>query len=149
MSFGPLISADALRATAASVRLLDARPASDYAAGHLEGALHADLESQLSAATAPGADPARGGRHPLPPPERWAAQLGAWGIGPETPVVAYDASGGGNAACRLWWMLRAFGHRAVAVLDGGIQAARAAGLAETRASPEPIPALPPYPNAGW
>ncbi len=149
MPFGPLISADALRASASSVRLLDARSAADYTAGHLEGALHADLESQLSAATAPGADPARGGRHPLPPPERWAAQLGAWGIGPETPVVAYDASAGGNAACRLWWMLRAFGHRYVAVLDGGLQAARAAGLPQTRAAPPPPSALPPYPGRGW
>ncbi len=149
MSFGPLISADALASSTPPVRLLDARPAADHAAGHLEGALHADLESQLSAATAPGADPARGGRHPLPPPARWAAQLGAWGIGPETRVVIYDASGGGNAACRLWWMLRASGHRDVAVLDGGIQAARTAGLAITQAAPAPPAARPPYPVTGW
>ena len=150
MNLGPLISVDALVASTTPVRLLDARPGAEvHAAGHLEGALHADLESQLSAATAPGADPARGGRHPLPSPAAWAAQLGAWGIGPETPVVVYDASGGGNAACRLWWMLRAFGHRQVAVLEGGIEAARAAGLAETRAAPGPIPALPPYPCSSW
>ncbi len=149
MSFGPLISAEALAAALPSVRLLDARPGAEtYAAGHLEGAVHADLESQLSAASAPGFDPARGGRHPLPPPETWAAQLGAWGIGPDTRVVAYDAAGGGNAACRLWWMLRASGHRDVAVLDGGLQAARAAGLAESQAVPA-VPALPPYPVAGW
>jgi thiosulfate/3-mercaptopyruvate sulfurtransferase len=149
MPSGPLISADDLRASMSSLRLLDARSAADYAAGHLEGALHADLEAQLSAATAPGADPARGGRHPLPAPERWAAQLGAWGIGPETQVVAYDASGGGNAACRLWWMLRASGHRDVAVLDGGLQAARAAGLEVTKATPPPPDARPPYPVQGW
>lgn len=149
MSFGPLISSEALASSLASVRLLDARPGADvYAAGHLEGAVHADLESQLSAATAPGFDPARGGRHPLPPPERWAAQLGAWGIGPETRVLAYDAAAGGNAACRLWWMLRAFGHAEVAVLDGGLPAARAAGLAETTTVPA-IPALPPYPASAW
>lgn len=148
MPFGPLISAEDL-ASSSSVRLLDARPGADvFAEGHLDGALHADLESQLSGATAPGFDPARGGRHPLPSPGRWAAQLGAWGIDPGTRVVAYDASGGGNAACRLWWMLRASGHRDVAVLDGGLQAARAAGLAETRDVPA-VPALPPYPFTGW
>ena len=91
MNLGPLISVDALVASTTPVRLLDARPGAEvHAAGHLEGALHADLESQLSAATAPGADPARGGRHPLPSPAAWAAQLGAWGIGPETPVVVGD-----------------------------------------------------------
>ncbi len=150
MSFGPLISVDALATAPTPVRLLDARPgAGAYAAGHLAGAVHADLEAQLSAASAPGFDPGRGGRHPLPPPATWAAQLGAWGIAPETRVVAYDETAGANAACRLWWMLRAFGHARVAVLDGGLPAARAAGLVLTPAEPPPIPALPPYPCSAW
>ena len=38
---------------------------------------------------------------------------------PSGEVVAYDA-GPGVIASRLWWMLRYMGHRAVAVLDGGI-----------------------------
>ena len=136
MSFGPLISAEALKSTAAAVRLLDARPGAEaYAAGHLPGALHADLDRELSAASEPGFDPARGGRHPLPALATWTAQLGAWGIGPETMVVAYDDASGGVAACRLWWMLRAVGHERVAVLDGGLQAAQAAGLELTRAEP--------------
>lgn len=148
--FGPLISVDELIAAKASVRLLDARPGAQvYASGHLDGAVHADLDVRLSAASAPGFDPANGGRHPLPAPATWAAQLGAWGIGPETRVVAYDASSGANAACRLWWMLRAFGHADVAVLDGGLEAARAGGLAVTTAEPAPIAALPPYPGRGW
>jgi len=150
MSLGPLISPEALRSLAAPVRLLDARPdAATYATGHLAGALHADLDVALSAAGAPGQDPARGGRHPLPAPEAWAAQLGAWSIGPDTRVVAYDAAGGGIAAARLWWMLRAVGHEHVAVLDGGLQAAQAAGLALTTAAPPPVAARPPYPVAGW
>ena len=121
MSFGPLISPEALIALTTPVRLLDARPgvAADTE-GRLEGAVHADLGSQLSTASEPGFDPTKGGRHPLPSPERWAAQLGAWGIGRDTWVVVYDAAAGGNAACRLWWMLRAFGHENVAVLDGGL-----------------------------
>lgn len=150
MSFGPLIPPEALRTLAAPLLLLDARPGAEpYAAGHLPGALHADMDLALSTATAPGHDPARGGRHPLPTPAAWAAQLGAWGVGPDTRIVAYDAAGGGIAAARLWWMLRAAGHDQVAVLDGGLPAAQAAGLAVTRAAPPPGPARPPYPVAGW
>jgi thiosulfate/3-mercaptopyruvate sulfurtransferase len=150
MSFGPLISPETLLATAGSVRLLDARPGAEaYASGHLEGALHADLDRRLSSASDLGFDPARGGRHPLPALAAWAAQLGAWGIGPATRVVAYDGAGGGNAACRLWWMLRAVGHVQVAVLDGGLQAAVAAGFVPTRAASPPPPAQAPYPCEAW
>jgi thiosulfate/3-mercaptopyruvate sulfurtransferase len=126
--------------------LLDARPGAEaFAAGHLPGAVHADLNRCLSLASAPGADPARGGRHPLPSPGQWAAQLGAWGITPDTSVVAYDDAGGGNGAARLWWMLRAFGHRRAAVLDGGLQAALA-DPPVPGASREPAP---PYPGDRW
>jgi thiosulfate/3-mercaptopyruvate sulfurtransferase len=147
---GPLVSPESLAASAGTVRLLDARPGAEaWAAGHLAGALRADPDRFLSAASEPGFDPARGGRHPLPSLAAWSARLGAWGIGPDTPVVAYDAASGGNAACRLWWMLRAVGHRRVAVLDGGLQAAVAAGLALTTAeSPAPAP-LGPYPASAW
>ena len=145
----PLIAPEALRSRLPSVRLLDARqdPA-EFAAGHLPGALHADLACHLSTAAAPDADPVRGGRHPLPDPARFAAQLGAWGIGPETDVVAYDASGGGNAAARLWWMLRALGHGRVRVLDGGLPAALNAGLPLTPDLTPPAP-RPPYPARTW
>lgn len=145
----PLISASDLRDRFSSIRLLDARqdPA-DYAAGHLPGALHADLNRHLSTACDPDHDPARGGRHPLPPLARFAAQLGAWGIGPDTEVVAYDAAGGGNAAARLWWMLRAAGHDRVAVLDGGLQAALEAGWTLTVKNPAIHP-LAPYPADRW
>lgn len=145
----PLISASDLHARISSVRLLDARqdPA-EYAAGHLPGALHADLNHHLSTASDPSHDPARGGRHPLPPLARFAAQLGGWGIGPATEVVVYDASGGGNAAARLWWMLRALGHERVLVLDGGLQAALRAGLIRTVDIP-PADRLAPYPAERW
>ncbi|HEX9009696.1 MAG TPA: sulfurtransferase [Holophagaceae bacterium] len=145
----PLLDAAVLAARMSSVRLLDARqdPA-DFAAGHLPGALHADLNRHLSTASDPGFDPARGGRHPLPDPVRFAAQLGAWGIGPDTEVLVYDASGGGNAAARLWWMLRALGHERVFVLDGGLAAALAVGLPLTTGVTAPAP-RPPYPAAGW
>jgi thiosulfate/3-mercaptopyruvate sulfurtransferase len=119
-----------------------------YAGGHLPGALHADLNRHLSTASDPGHDPARGGRHPLPPLERFAAQVGAWGIGPGTEVLVYDANGGGNAGARLWWMLRALGHERVWLLDGGLPAALAAGLTLTVEIPAVAP-LAPYRADRW
>jgi thiosulfate/3-mercaptopyruvate sulfurtransferase len=93
-----------------------------YAAGHIPGALHADLDRDLSSAVL-----ADTGRHPLPHPETFAATLGRWGIDAHVQVVAYDQ---GNAmyAARLWWLLRWVGHRAVAVLNGGFAAWQDAGL---------------------
>ncbi len=144
-----LITASDLQARQGTLGLLDARPsAEDYRAGHLPGAFHAPLDTLLSAASDAGHDPARGGRHPLPPIARFAAQLGAWGIGPRQAVAVYDAQGGSHAAARLWWMLRALGHASVAVLDGGLPAALEAGLALTTEVPVVAP-LPPYPANRW
>jgi thiosulfate/3-mercaptopyruvate sulfurtransferase len=126
-------------------RLVDVRSSPAYAAGHLRGAVHADLERDLSGTVD---DPARGGRHPLPDPAVFGATLGAWGIDPHTPVVAYDAAGGANAAARLWWMLRALGHQRVAVLDGGWAAAVAAGLPVETSEPN-VETKPPYPVIGF
>lgn len=144
MSCSPLVSCAEIPP---STLLLDARPgAAAFAQGHLPGAVHADLDRFLVSAPAPDRDPAQGGRHPLPSPAQWAAQLGAWGITPETWVVAYDDANGGNGAARLWWMLRAFGHARCAVLEGGVQAALEADLPTLGG---PRPAQPPYPSDRW
>jgi thiosulfate/3-mercaptopyruvate sulfurtransferase len=137
----PLILADDLLSRRIDAfRILDARPGSDaYAQGHLVGAIHADLNRDLSSALLPGHDPARGGRHPLPTPAWFGARLDSWGITPETNVVVYDDQGGANAAARAWWMLRAIGHERVRVLDGGWKSARAAGIAVTQDTPHFAP----------
>ena len=146
MPFPALIPAETVRPDAL---LLDTRSAAAFAQGHLAGALHADLDQHLSLAKAPGADPARGGRHPLPAPAQWARQLGAWGITRETWVVAYDDASGASGAARLWWMLRAFGHERVSVLDGGWPSCLEVGAELSGAAPpQPRPA-PPYPCEQW
>jgi thiosulfate/3-mercaptopyruvate sulfurtransferase len=145
----PLISPEDLRGQLHGLRLLDARPGPKvYAAGHLPGALHADLDRDLSTASWEGFDPSRGGRHPLPPSGRFARQLGDWGIAPETDVVVYDDQSGAKAAARLWWMMRALGHTRVQVLDGGLLAAAQAGLAPDTRAPE-VESLTAYPDRGW
>jgi len=92
-----------------------------YLASHIPGARYADLNEDLSGPVTPAS-----GRHPLPRPERFAATLARLGIEKGVQVVAYDAANGAFAA-RLWWMLRAWGHPEVAVLDGGYPAWIAAG----------------------
>ena len=144
----PLISAPDLAALKDKVRLLDCRPAAAYEAGHLPGALRADLERDLSRATEEGFDPARGGRHPLPDLRAWRDTLGRWGITPDTAVVCYDDQGGASAAARAWWMLRASGHERVRVLDGGLSVAREAGMALTQEAPA-IEAAAPYAISHW
>jgi thiosulfate/3-mercaptopyruvate sulfurtransferase len=94
---------------------------SAYRAGHIPGAIYAHLDRDLSSPITPTT-----GRHPLPDPERFAQTLSGWGVGADTQVIAYDADNGMYAS-RLWWLMRWVGHRAVAVLDGGLKAWTAAG----------------------
>jgi len=91
-----------------------------YAAGHVPGAVFADIDTDLASA------PGDAGRHPLPSAEAFARVAERLGIGDETRVIAYDDQGGATAA-RLWFLLRYFGHETGAVLDGGIQAFVALG----------------------
>ena len=115
-----------------------------YLVGHIPGALFADLDNDLAGPkklTASG----HTGRHPLPETGEWLARIGRWGIGPDTQVVVYDDAGGMTAG-RLWWMLRAVGHMAVAVLDGGLPAWTAAGGALEAGAARPARALTPYPG---
>ncbi len=111
-----------------------------YAQSHLPGAVHADLNDDLS-----DLGRADAGRHPLPDDAAFAQRLGDWGIAPRHQVVVYDAGDGSMAAARFWWLLKLMGHERVAVLDGGLAAWRAAGLAETDAAHAIVPA-PPYPG---
>ena len=101
-----------------------------YSAGHIPTAVHADLDSDLSGSTG-------GGRHPLPTPEAFDRTLGKFGISPSTTVVVYDDLGGAVAA-RLWWMLTDQGYDATYVLDGGLDAWKAAGGTTTDAVPDPL-----------
>jgi len=147
MALDPILAPDALLHVEHPV-LLDCRAGAkaraDYASGHLEGALFADLERDLAA---PGA-PARGGRHPLPDVQEFAATLGRWGVTPASHVVVYDDQGGANAAARAWWMLRSLGHAKVQLLDGGLPAALAAGHKLTTEVPA-VTTQPPYPTLGY
>jgi thiosulfate/3-mercaptopyruvate sulfurtransferase len=103
-----------------------------YGAGHIPGAVFADIETELS-----GIKTGRNGRHPLPEREAMAEQFRAWGISNSTRIVAYDAQGG-QFAVRLWWLARWLGHTRVVLLDGGWPAWTAAGGAISTEPPRAV-----------
>lgn len=94
-----------------------------FATSHVPGAQYADLEHELSDRAKPGE-----GRHPWPDSQAFVMQLRRWGVHCDSQVVAYDAGDGALAAARAWFLLRALGHRHVAVLDGGFAKWTALGL---------------------
>jgi len=93
-----------------------------YLAGHLPGAVHVDLDTELAAPAAP-----EHGRHPLPDLGQLQAAARRWGVHDGDAVVAYDDNGN-LAAARAWWLLRWAGLTEVRLLDGGLAAWTAAGL---------------------
>lgn len=95
----------------------------EYAKAHIPGAYHANVERDLSGPIGDG----RKGRHPLPLPGSFQRFIGSLGITPGTQVVCYDDQAG-QWASRLWWLLRHYGHKPVAVLDGGLTRWKALGL---------------------
>ncbi|GAB4099765.1 sulfurtransferase [Sinomonas halotolerans] len=98
-----------------------------YAEGHIPGAVFADLTAELAVPVAAGsAEEAAGGRHPLPPRERFEESARRWGIDDGDAVVVYDDVSGQSAA-RAWWMLRDAGLADVRILDGGLAAWLRAG----------------------
>ncbi|HEV2265122.1 MAG TPA: 3-mercaptopyruvate sulfurtransferase [Stellaceae bacterium] len=76
--------------------------------------------------------------HMLPDAATFAAAMSKLGVGNDHKIVVYDAFGL-TSAPRVWWMLRVFGHKDVAVLNGGLPK----WLAEGRAVTADVPKFPP------
>lgn len=103
-----------------------------FRAAHLPGARLFDIDAI--------ADPESDLPHMVPTPARFAALAGSLGIANTSRIVFYDQHGL-RASARGWWMLRLFGHEAVAVLDGGLPKWRREGRpVETGDAAAPTPA---------
>jgi thiosulfate/3-mercaptopyruvate sulfurtransferase len=88
-------------------------PATEYAAGHIPGAVFFDLDATSDSATSLP--------HMLPSADDFAEQMMLLGLNQSDEIVVYDGSGVNFSAPRVWWTFRTFGHRRAAVLDGGMQ----------------------------
>lgn len=110
---------------AGGFRIVNGR--ANFDAGHIPGAGFADLMGDLS-------DADSSLRFAVPAPEVFAAAMGALGVGDNSRVVLYDASGSAWAA-RVWWMLRWVGFDNAALLDGGLNAWQQSGETLSTAPP--------------
>lgn len=102
-------------------------PYAEFCSGHIPGARFFDVDGI--------ADHTSGLPHMLPTPEDFAAALSEQGITREDWVVVYDTAGVFSAP-RAWWMLCAFGHPRVSVLNGGLNSWVEAGGALAVGEPE-------------
>ncbi|SFC72663.1 thiosulfate/3-mercaptopyruvate sulfurtransferase [Polaromonas sp. OV174] len=85
---------------------------------HIPGAIHFDAEKIAAPSFAPP-------HRMVPEPALFAKLCGDLGIRQDAMLVIYDNAGLYTAA-RAWWMFKGFGHKGVAVLDGGLPAWKAA-----------------------
>ena len=90
-----------------------------YYATHIPGAVFFDIE-ELS--DRPNPLP-----HLLPPPDVFACNMSALGIGDQMDIVIYQQEGVFSGP-RAWWTLKIFGAQNVYLLDGGLRAWIEAGL---------------------
>ena len=104
----------------------DAR--AEFAAAHIPGAVFLDID-ELSDRTNPAP-------HMLPSASDFGSAMEAFGNGRDDRIVVYDNSPLRTAA-RGWFMLRHFGSRAVAILDGGLSKWIAEGRPIEAGEPSP------------
>jgi thiosulfate/3-mercaptopyruvate sulfurtransferase len=85
--------------------ILDARPKTEYRAGHIPCALWVGHDSWSKTFRDDQSA------------ETWSKLIGDMGIDVKTPVVIYDDNG--TNAARIWWILRFWGVKDARLLNGG------------------------------
>lgn len=129
----PLILApDALAARLddEGIVVVDLSKAEHHAQGHIPGAVHLDY-ARLNTDSPPV-----GGL--LPDDATLSDVLSELGVSNDRHVIAYDDTGGGQAA-RLLWTLDVLGHPGFSYLDGGREAWIASGLPTETGPVSPTP----------
>lgn len=125
MSVSTLVKAQWLRQSILQktkyLRVLDASwhlpnqnrdPKKEFVAQRIPGAKFFDIEECV--------DKSSPYEHMLPNTEDFSNYVRSLGINNDSHVIVYDNNAAGLfSAPRVWWMLRAFGHDRVSILDGG------------------------------
>ena len=102
----------------------------EYEAAHIPGAVFLDLSDLADMDTdLPSM---------LPPATIFASRMASLGLGDGCRIVLYD-NAPHHTAARAWWMLRTFGARQVAILDGGLAKWRTEGRSVASGTPTPQP----------
>lgn len=134
-----LIEPGALSGNGSGWVVLDARPRSEWAAGHIPGAQSFSWENYTRTDE-------KGVQYRVFPPREMAAALTSLGIDEKSPIVIYgdaDKSWGGEG----WdaWVLSWLGHQGpVRILNGGIQAWVGKNLPLGKAVERPVARKRPY-----
>ncbi len=107
--------------------VIDARPAENYGAGHLENAIN--LPPSMLSVQEPVANL-------IAPQEEVEKVLGQMGISNQSKLYIYDHNAGVNAS-RVWWTLKAYGHENAWLINHGEAGIVLAGLPVTGLATEP------------
>ncbi|MDX9848452.1 MAG: rhodanese-like domain-containing protein [Tenuifilaceae bacterium] len=119
-----MISAADAKKAANSAIIVSTRPAEDYAKVHIKNAIHVSVDDLATTEDPKGI---------LKSPEELAKILGGKGLDPAKKIIIYD-TGSNKSAGRLYWILKYLGFSDVKVLDGHINAWRAARAPVTNAA---------------
>lgn len=104
------------------VVIVDMQDAESYAAGHVEGAVNITQEDIVISVPV---------ANTLTSKNKLQKLLGEKGIGNDTTIVVYDDNK--MNAARFFWTMLMYGSENVLVVDGGLSAIKAAGIALTDA----------------
>ena len=124
---------------AADLRILDATsflpgtprdPEAEFRAAHIPGALYLDLNGLN--------DPDDPRPAMVPSNAQFAARMAQLGVSDSDRIVIYDNSPLASSG-RAWWLLRLFGARSVAILDGGLPRWIAEGRPTESGESAPVP----------
>jgi thiosulfate/3-mercaptopyruvate sulfurtransferase len=134
-----LIDANTLKGSLTKWVILDARPKSDWEAGHIQGAIQFSWDNYTRT-------DAKGIQFSSFPPNELAAALAGLGIDEKSPIAVYgdaDRSWGGEGYAV--WLLSWLGHKGpIRLLNGGIQAWRSRNLPLLKGVERPAPNKPGY-----
>ena len=113
-----------------NVAIIDMQSAEDYAAGHITGAVNISKDDIVISVPV---------ENMLTSKTKVEKLMAASGVSNDTTIIVYDSNK--MNASRLFWTMLMYGNENVKVVDGGIEAIKAAGIALSTEATTPTPAV--------